>query len=741
MEPLKRGGQKTVEPLERSDEAGRLQEAAANLLGAQAELAVQNTEEPLEHSDEARRLQEAAWPDMLANLQGAYAELVNTRFELERSSEQVAETRDLYQQIVASTSEAFFLTDLTGRVILTNPAAARLLECEEQTILNRELAAVCGVSEVPATPWELAQRDRGGRLENLEVEVTTVKGARVPVSFNCTLMRDKQRKTTGVLAVAHDMRRIRALIENLIAARTRFEELFELAPEALALSDGEGRITLVNSQTEKLFGYTRQELIGRNIETLFPEPFRNMLTSRTLEERTELSGLRSDLAEFPVEIIQRRVGAEDEPLTMSLINDITERKRAERERELLAREQEARRVAEEDNQMKDDFLATISHELRTPLTAILGWTKILRSGDVDRASAERALVTIERNAQAQARLIGDLLDASRIITGKLRLEEIAVDLRSVVEAAVDTVRPAVEAKRLRLQLVIEPWVGSCVGDPERLKQALLNLLNNAVKFTPEKGLIEVRLEKLEHKALLIVSDTGQGIDQDFLPYVFDRFRQADSSIKRSKGGLGLGLAIVKYIIEAHNGAIYAYSRGPGEGSDFMITIPLAEASQGGLTDFLWSVGGLEASETPDEAQVARRHDKPLQGVRALFVDDERDTREVLCAILNSFGADARAASSAAEGFEVLRQWRPDVVVSDIGMPVEDGYEFINRVRALSAEEGGETPAIALTAFAGSDDRERALSSGFQLHMGKPIEPAALAGVVARLLGRGDHRTR
>ena len=746
VDPQKTAGpQKTVEPLEHSDEARQLQEAAwpdmiANLQRARAELVPQKTVEPSEHGDEARQLQEAAWPDMFANLQGAYAELVNTRFELERSSEQVAETRDLYQQIVASTSEAFFLTDLAGRVILTNPAAALLLECEEEAILNQELAAICGVSELPATPWQLMQRERGGRLENLEVEVTTVKGARVPVSFNCTLMRDKQRKTTGVLAVAHDMRRIRSLIESLIAARTRFEELFELAPEALALSDAEGRITLVNSQTENLFGYTREELIGRNVEMLFPEPVRNMLTAHTLEERTELSGLRRDCAEFPIEIIQRRVGAEGEPLTMSLINDITERKRVERERELLAREQEARRVAEEHSRMKDDFLATISHELRTPLTAILGWTKILGSGDVDRASAERALVTIERNVHAQARLISDLLDASRIVTGKLRLEERSVDLRELVEAAVDAVRPAVEAKLLRLQLVIEPWVGSLVGDPDRLKQALLNLLNNSVKFTPEGGLIEVRLEKLDRKALLIVSDTGQGIDQNFLPYIFDRFRQADSSIKRSQGGLGLGLAIVKYIVEAHNGAIYAYSRGPGQGSDFMITIPLAEVRQGGLTD-LWLAGGAETSETPAEAQAARRHDRSLQSVRTLVVDDERDTREVLCAMLNRFGADARAVGSAAEGFDVLRQWRPDVLVSDIGMPVEDGYELIKRVRALPAEEGGETPAIALTAFAGPDDRDRALSSGFQTHVGKPVEPAELARVVARLLGRGDHLVR
>src|SRR5262245_45487281 len=700
----------------------------------------QRTGESLEHSDEARRLQEAAWPDMFANLQDAYAELVSTRFELERSSEQVAETHDLYQQIIASTSEAFFMTNLAGRVILTNPAAAQLLECEEEAILNQELAAICGASEVPATPWQLTQRERGGRLENLEVEVTTVNGARVPVSFNCTLMRDKKRKTTGVLAVAHDMRRIRALIENLIAARTRFEELFELAPEALALSDAEGRITLVNSQTENLFGYTREQLIGRNIEMLFPESVRNMLTAHTLEERTELSGLRRDCAEFPVEVIQRRIGVEGEPLTMSLINDITERKRVEQERELLAREQEARRVAEEDSRMKDDFLATISHELRTPLTAILGWTKILRAGDVDRASAERALVTIERNVHAQARLISDLLDASRIVTGKLRLEERTVDLRSLVEAAVEAIRPSIEAKRLRLQLAIEPWVGSLVGDPDRLKQALLNLLNNAIKFTPEQGLIEVRLEKLERKALLIVSDTGQGIDPNFLPYIFDRFRQADSSTKRSQGGLGLGLALVKYIVDAHNGAIYAYSRGPGQGSDFMITMPLAEVSQGGLADF-WQVGGAEKLEPPAEAQAARRHNRSLQGVRALVVDDESDAREVLCAILNSFGADARGVSSAADGFDVLRQWRPHVLVSDIGMPVEDGYDLIKRVRALPAEEGGETPAIALTAFASPDDRERALSSGFQVHVGKPVEPVEMAGVVARLLGRGDHRIR
>jgi CheY-like chemotaxis protein len=349
---------------------------------------------------------------------------------------------------------------------------------------------------------------------------------------------------------------------------------------------------------------------------------------------------------------------------------------------------------------------------------------MLRSGGLDRAAAERALLTIERNAKSQAHLVGDLLDASRIATGKLNIESKPVELMSVVEAAVDAVRPSVEAKNLRMQIVLEPWVGPFKGDAERLKQVVWNLLSNAIKFTPAGGLIEVRLERLENKALLIVSDTGQGIDPEFLPRIFDRFRQADSSSKRRQGGLGLGLAIVKHIVELHGGAIYAYSRGEGQGSDFMITLPLAVQTDATQREELWPV-------RPD-IQVETRSTS-LRGARVLVVDDDHDTREILAVMLARYGTEVRSAGSAAEAVDIFGRWRPDVLVSDIGMPVEDGYALIKKIRTLPSEEGGDVPAIALTAFAAAQDKEKAIESGFQKHISKPVEPRE----VARILGRNE----
>jgi PAS domain S-box-containing protein len=409
-----------------------------------------------------------------------------------------------------------------------------------------------------------------------------------------------------------------------------------------------------------------------------------------------------------------------------------ERRKAEEARAaLLENEQQARRVAEEASQLKDDFLAMISHELRAPLTAILGWAQMLRSGTLDRTAAERALLTIERNAKSQAHLVGDLLDASRIATGKLRLDKKSIELMPLIESAIDAVRPSVEAKQLRLQIVMEPWVGPFEGDPERMKQIVWNLLSNAVKFTPPGGLIEIRLEKMENKALLIISDTGQGIEPEFLPYVFDRFRQADSSAKRQHGGLGLGLAIVKSLVEMHGGAIYAYSEGKGHGCDFMVTLPLSAPSAADTAKDLWA---------PDGTVRELRGGGSLRGVRLLVVDDERDTREILAVMLGRFGAEVRTAGSTAEGMKVLldrQTWQPDLVVSDIGMPGEDGYVFIHKIRALTAEAGGQVPAIALTAFASTQDRQKALDSGFQMHLAKPIEPVELARMVARTLGRSE----
>jgi signal transduction histidine kinase/CheY-like chemotaxis protein len=445
---------------------------------------------------------------------------------------------------------------------------------------------------------------------------------------------------------------------------------------------------------------------------------------------TDLKSAENELrqAHDELEARVRQRTAELQRANAELQAEIVERARIEQERiQLLAREREARAAAETSSRLKDEFLASVSHELRTPLTAILGWAEMLRSGALDSAVAQRALLNIERNAKTQAHLVNDLLDASRIVAGKLELNLQPVELISVVESAVDTVRPAVEAKKIRLKMVLEPWVSPFSGDPDRLKQVVWNLLSNAIKFTPPEGRIEVRLERVEDKALITVSDTGQGISPEFLPYVFDRFRQADGSTRRVHGGLGLGLAIVKHLADLHGGAVHAFSNGVGKGADFMVTLPLAVARQEPL-----QVTGEWA------APVSPTHYGPLSGMRLLVVDDEVDTREVLSAMLRQSGAEVRMADSTVSALAVLGSWRPDVLISDIGMPVEDGYTLLHRLRSLPPEQGGAIPAVALTAYADGQDRQRALEAGFQAHLPKPVESSLLVQAISGFANRrGD----
>ncbi|HEX8456527.1 MAG TPA: PAS domain S-box protein [Pyrinomonadaceae bacterium] len=401
-----------------------------------------------------------------------------------------------------------------------------------------------------------------------------------------------------------------------------------------------------------------------------------------------------------------------------ITQNITERKRAEEERERLLRE------AQEANRIKDEFLATLSHELRTPLTAILGWSRLLQTGDFDEAARRRALSTIERNAQAQTQLIDDLLDTSRIITGKLRLEMRVVDPAAVVAAAVETARPAAEAKDIRLQTAFDTHSAPISGDPDRLQQVVWNLLSNAIKFTPVGGRVEVSLERAASHVRISVSDTGRGIAPEFLPHVFDRFRQADQTTTRTHGGLGLGLAIVRQLVELHGGSVRVESAGEGQGTTFTVALPLVPFER-------HEPAAAGAQATANEQTCPPE----LANLRVLVVDDEADTRELVAAVLASCGAHVIQAATAAEAFEQLERARPDVLISDIGMPEEDGYELLGRIRELPPERGGAIPAAALTAYARTEDRVRALRSGFQMHVPKPVEPAELITVVATLAGR------
>lgn len=396
--------------------------------------------------------------------------------------------------------------------------------------------------------------------------------------------------------------------------------------------------------------------------------------------------------------------------------------------ELLRREHIAREQAETANRAKDEFLATVSHELRTPLNAILGWAHMLRANKLDHTTQTRALETIERNAKSQAQLIEDILDVSRIVTGKLRLDVRPVELAAVIEASIDAVRPAADAKGIRIETILDPRAGPISGDPNRLQQIVWNLASNAVKFTGKSGRVRVQLQRVSSYVEIVVSDTGQGVSPEFLPYVFDRFRQADATSTRRHGGLGLGLAIVRHLVEMHGGMVLAASPGEGLGATFTVKLPLIVAPV--------NRRDLERIHPASAASISQEPSPRLDGLSVMVVDDEPDTREMLRIMIRQLGADVRACASSEEAMRLLSDWKPDVIVSDIEMPDEDGYELIRKVRRSEASSGRKpAPAVALTAYGRVEDRLRALSAGYQMHISKPAEPAELAAVIASLASR------
>ncbi|TVQ07640.1 MAG: response regulator [Leptolyngbya sp. DLM2.Bin27] len=427
-----------------------------------------------------------------------------------------------------------------------------------------------------------------------------------------------------------------------------------------------------------------------------------------------------------------RTGEPEARKVAIVFKDISDRKQAEAEREqLLAREQAAREAAEVANRIKDEFLAVVSHELRSPLNPILGWSKLLRSRQLDAEKTDRALEVIERNAQMQAQLINDLLDVSRILRGKLSLDAKPIDLVTTIQAAMETVRLAAEAKLIQIHTQFEPDVGQVAGDAGRLQQVIWNLLTNAVKFTSEGGRVEVRLERVDggereerfttfHSsssyAQITVTDTGKGIPLDFLPYVFEQFRQENSATTRRFGGLGLGLAIVRHLVELHGGTIQVDSPGEGQGATFTVKLPLMPHQP--IT---------QLDPRPSEFSL------DLQGTRILVVDDDDNTREFLAFLLELHGANVIATATASEALTTLTQFKPEALLSDIGMPDVDGYMLMRQVRALPAEQGGTIPAIALTAYAGEIDYKQAMAAGFQQHIAKPVEPQVLIQAIACLL--------
>jgi signal transduction histidine kinase/CheY-like chemotaxis protein len=396
----------------------------------------------------------------------------------------------------------------------------------------------------------------------------------------------------------------------------------------------------------------------------------------------------------------------------------------ERER-LLDNERAARAEAETANRLKDEFLAILSHELRTPINAVFGWARLLRGGKTEAQMLEHGLEVIERNAAAQVKLIEDLLDVSRIISGKMRLDVRPVDVVTSVENAIESVRHAAEARAIRLETVLDPRAGPVFGDPDRLRQVVWNLLSNAIKFTPRGGRVQVRLERTGSRAAIVVADSGMGITPELLPHIFERFRQGDSTSTRRHGGLGLGLALVKHIVELHGGAVRAESPGAGHGATLTVELPVS----------LTTPPALAPEPAPVPSSAAALPTVSLKGLRVLVVDDDRDTLDLFTRVLAETGAILRTAASAQEAMTIFMEWRPDVLVSDIEMPDEDGYALIARVRGLSPAEGGEIPVVAVTAYGRVEDRVRLLRAGYTMHVPKPVDPAELMVVLAAVARR------
>jgi PAS domain S-box-containing protein len=525
--------------------------------------------------------------------------------------------------------------------------------------------------------------------------------------------------------------------EGLRTSEIRYRRLFESARDGILILDAASlRITDVNPFMMELLGYSRDEFLGRELWEigLFSDKAASQQAFRELQMKgylrfEDLPLQTTDGKLREVEFVSNVYQEDGHRVIQCNIRDVTDRKHAEEERRLLlASAQAARAEADAANGIKDEFLATVSHELRTPLSAILGWSQMLTSGNLDEQESTRAVETILRNARAQKEIIDDLLDISRIITGKLRLDVRSVEMDRIIEAVVEGVRPAADARKIHLQTEIDPRIGPISGDPDRLQQIIWNLLSNAIKFTPQGGRVEVRLERSDSQVEITISDTGQGIDPELLRHVFDRFCQSDSSTTRRHGGLGLGLSIVRQLVELHGGMVTVESPGEGEGTTFKVMLP--------LTSLPPDIGDIEKTSHPIiEGNSPTDSSPSLDGLRVLVVDDERDSRELVAAALMARGAEVVSFGSAIEALEEMERQPFDVLVSDIGMPEMDGYWLINKVRQLPAERGGRIPAAALTAYAGIEDRRRVLLAGYQMHIPKPVEPAELTSLVASLAER------
>jgi len=633
---------------------------------------------------------------------------------------------DWVAAIVDSFDDAIVSKTLDGLITSWNRGAERIFGWTAAEAVGRSITIVIPPEHL-AEEEDILARIRGGeRIEHFETTRMRKDGSRLEISLTVSPIKNAKGEVIGASKIARDISERRRGDE----ARARLAAIVDSADDAIVSKTLDGVITSWNRAAQAMFGWTAAEAVGQRITLIIPR-------ERWPEEDEVLARVRKGESIDHFDTVRERKNGEriDVSLTVSpvkdargriigaskIARDVSDRKRAEAERAtLLQTVQQAREEAEELNRSKDQFLAMLSHELRTPLNAIFGWARMLQSAAMDEVTSRRAIDAILRNATAQVQLVEDLLDVSRIITGKMRLDVQSLDLKSVIESALDAVQPAASAKGLKIETVLDPNAGPVVGAADRLRQVVWNLLMNAIKFTPRDGRIQVQLRKVKSHVEIVVSDNGEGIQPEILPFIFDRFRQGDSTTTRPHGGLGLGLALVRHLVDLHGGRVRAASEGPGRGATFVVELPIAILSS-------------EAGATPEAS--AATGALPLQSVRVLLVDDDADGLDLTTVMLTNSGAQVKTAVSVAAALDVLESWPADVLVSDIEMPREDGYELLRRIRAK--ERGGRTrlPALALTAYGRPEDRRRTLAAGFNLHLAKPIDPSELVLAVANLVGR------
>ncbi|MBV9388092.1 MAG: PAS domain S-box protein [Chroococcidiopsidaceae cyanobacterium CP_BM_ER_R8_30] len=695
----------------------------------------------------APREQQEWLPVALEELNTAFLELQVAEEELRTQNEAlsiarqtVEAERQRYQDLFQEAPDGYLVTDGEGKIQEANDAAARLLNIKSQFLVGKPIVNFLVASERQNFRTKLNQLRQGNQVAEWEVRLQPrISRLENPVTLDVAMkvstIRNWEGKSVTLRWLVRDVTERKQVLERLRLLESVVVNANDavLITEAEPLDEPGPRILYVNEAFTHMTGYGQEEVLG-----LTPRFLQGPLTDRSVLAKlkaslkkfepvvAEVINYRKEGTEFWVEMSMRPVADETGYYThwVSVQRDITERKRAEAARAQLLYEQAARAEAEASNRMKDEFLAIVSHELRSPLNAILGWARLLRARKFDPEKTEQALSIIERNAQAQTQLIEDLLDISRIIRGQVRLYNRPTDLKQVIEAAIETLRPAADTKTIQVESQFH-YVGLVNGDPDRLQQVVCNLLSNAIKFTPRGGWVEVRLGSSNSQAQIQVIDTGIGISPDFLPYIFERFRQAEGTTTRAHNGLGLGLAIVRHIVELHHGTIRVESQGLGQGATFIVQLPLSTHALG-----VSAVESLLAQK-----QDLFEDSQSLSGLRVLVVDDEIDTREFLVTALEQVGAEVKAAASVGEAMQQLECSSADVLLSDIGMPIEDGYALIKKIRALAPEQGGQIKAAALTAFAREEDRIQALLAGFQMHVPKPIDPRQLVAVVAQLAGR------